>query len=214
MDLPSRPPRTPGSPALRAAWSTTLIRLLPSPPARILSIGASTGFLSLTLARLGYRVTVLDPAEDATDPPTGDFDAVTEQHALLTMLDPAAALSAWLEAAPAGRLALFESLSAGPNHPVEEARASRRELLRRLRDPEADHQGSYTPEPRAARTTPEQLADLVAATGWGPAQIHRLTDVEWACAQDLPPLERLYGVTPCFGIVADAVSLRAPRPEY
>ncbi|MDQ3886342.1 MAG: methyltransferase domain-containing protein, partial [Actinomycetota bacterium] len=44
----------------RAAWAGTLARLMPAPPARILDVGAGTGFLSLIAARLGHRVTAVD----------------------------------------------------------------------------------------------------------------------------------------------------------
>lgn len=52
----------PRSLAVQAAWRGALVRLLPPRPARILDIGAGTGFLSLTLARLGYQVTAADSA--------------------------------------------------------------------------------------------------------------------------------------------------------
>ena len=45
-----------------AVWAATLRRLLPPPPARVLDAGAGTGFVSLLLAREGYRVTALDLA--------------------------------------------------------------------------------------------------------------------------------------------------------
>ena len=38
----------------------------------------------------------------------GPFDAVVERHLLSTLLDPGAALAAWREAAPTGRLVLIE----------------------------------------------------------------------------------------------------------
>ena len=43
-----------------AAWSAALERLLPPAPARVLDVGAGTGFLSLLAAALGHRVTALD----------------------------------------------------------------------------------------------------------------------------------------------------------
>lgn len=226
-DAQARPaPAHPGSPAVRKAWTTTLARLLPAAPARVLSVGVGDGFLPLVLARSGYRVTVLDAAQDSlaflseeawrlelqvgvvygdvADPPADGFDVVAVRHVLFGLPDPGAALSAWLGAAPAGRLVLLEDLWTGPGHPVEAARAVRREQLRRMREASPDHQGPETSDPPAVRATPERLAAMVTAAGWGSMQVHRLTDVEWARTQELPALERLYGVSPCFGIVADA----------
>ena len=48
--------------AQRAAWDAVLTRLLPDAPARVLDVGAGTGFLALPLARLGHRVTAVDLA--------------------------------------------------------------------------------------------------------------------------------------------------------
>ena len=114
-----------------AAWRGAIHELLPPAPARVLDVGAGTGFLSLLLAGLGYEVTALDLAPamlaqlahkadaaglklttlegDATSPPREDFDAVVQRHLLWTLPDPSAALEAWREAAPAGRLVLFET---------------------------------------------------------------------------------------------------------
>lgn len=65
-DAQARPaPAHPGSPAVRKAWTTTLARLLPAAPARVLSVGVGDGLLPLVLARSGYRVTVLDAAQDS-----------------------------------------------------------------------------------------------------------------------------------------------------
>lgn len=97
----------PRSAAEQAAWSAALRRLLPPPPAKVLDVGAGTGFVSILLARQGYAVTALDLAPgmlarlkekaravgldvrttegDAADPPRDNFDAVVERHLLWTL---------------------------------------------------------------------------------------------------------------------------------
>src|SRR5436190_6842798 len=50
----------PRSKAEEAAWAAVLARLLPPAPARVLDVGAGTGFLSLLAAGLGHRVTAHD----------------------------------------------------------------------------------------------------------------------------------------------------------
>ncbi len=124
------PGHHPRRPHERAAWSATLRRLLPDPPARVLDAGAGTGFLSLLLAAQGYQVTAMDLSPgmlemlrakaarqgleveivqaDAVSPPGGPFDAVVERHLLWTLPDPGAALAAWRQAVPTGRLVLIE----------------------------------------------------------------------------------------------------------
>src|SRR5215208_538567 len=44
----------------RAAWAGVLAHLLPPPGAKLLDVGAGTGFLSVAAARMGYEVTALD----------------------------------------------------------------------------------------------------------------------------------------------------------
>ena len=106
----------PRTAAEQAAWSAALRRLLPPPPAKVLDVGAGTGFVSILLARQGYTVTALELAPgmlarleqkardaglevrttegDAADPPRHHFDAVVERHLLWTLLGPGAALDA------------------------------------------------------------------------------------------------------------------------
>jgi SAM-dependent methyltransferase len=216
------------SPALRAAWNAALHRLLPAPPARVLDAGAGTGFLSLSLARLGHRVTALDLSAGmlarlrevagreglaievveagAETPPPGPFDAVVERHLLWTLPDPGAVLAAWRAVAPAGRLVLFEGLWGGAD-PVERLRGQAREGLRRLRGEPDHHHDRYDPAvlealPLAGGTHPDRLVELVEAAGWGPARLERLVDVEWAQTLTLPPADRVLGVTPRFAVGA------------
>lgn len=216
----------PRSPVVHAAWRGALAALLPPPPARVLDVGAGTGFLSLTLAGLGYQVTASDSAPgmlerimaksdgldievvetDATQPPPGPFDAVVERHLIWTLPDPATALTAWRQAAPDGRLVLVESVWGQAADLPQRLRARARRALRTLRRVPDDHHAAYQPGwyealPFGGGTTPRHLVDLVAENGWGPARLHRLRDVEWAALSTLPPWERLLGVPPHFVIV-------------
>ncbi|MQA88447.1 MAG: methyltransferase domain-containing protein [Streptosporangiales bacterium] len=212
-----------------AAWAAALLRLLPKPPARVLDVGAGTGFLSLLLARLGYRVTALDSAPamlervrgkaadaalevdvveaDAAEPPDGPFDAVVQRHLLWTLPDPRRALDAWRRAAPDGRLVVFESLWGPASDPAERLRGRARGLVHRLLDRPGDHHAEYDPQwrnalPLGTGTSPESVAALVAESAWGQGRLYRLRDVEWATLTTLPPWERVFGVTPRFALVA------------
>jgi SAM-dependent methyltransferase len=216
------------SPSLRAAWNAALHRLLPGEGRRVLDVGAGTGFLSLTAARLGHRVTAIDLSAGMLDrlrdsaardgleievveagaetPPAGPFDAVIERHLLWTLPDPAAALAAWRAAAPEGRLVLFEGLWGGADQ-VEALRGQAREQLRRLRGEPDHHHDRYDPSvleelPLAGGTHPDRVVELVEAAAWGPARLERLRDIEWAQLLGLPPSGRLLGVTPRFAVVA------------
>lgn len=226
-DSASHHPRTA---AEQAAWSAALRRLLPPPPAKVLDVGAGTGFVSILLARQGYTVTALDLAPgmlarledkaraagldvrttqgDAADPPRDDFDAVVERHLLWTLPAPGAALDAWHEAAPTGRLLLLEGLWGAPGGQAERLRSGCHHLLRRLRGERPDHHAEYDPALRArlplgAGAAPEGLVRLVESSPWGPARLERFRDVEWATRQALSsPLDRLLGVTPRFAVLA------------
>jgi SAM-dependent methyltransferase len=216
------------SPAERAAWNAALHRLLPSPPSRVLDVGAGTGFLSLLCGQLGHRVTALDlstgmlarlraAAErdgltvevvegEAGSPPPGPFQAVVERHLLWTLPDPAAALAAWRAVAPGGRLVLFEGLW-GRTDPIEHLRQQTREGVRRLRGEPDHHHDRYDPAvmealPLASGAHPDRLVELVEQAGWGPARLERLRDIEWARLLRQPPAARLLGVTPQFAVVA------------
>ena len=207
-----------------------LRRLLPAPPARVLDAGAGTGFLSLLLAREGYRVTALDLAPamlaqlrekaqrrelivetvegSAAEPPGDGYDAVVERHLVWTLPDPEAALQAWRQVAPKGTLVLLESAWGANAGACEQLRARARALLRRFRNEPPDHHAEYGPDlrselPFGTGTTPELLVRLVESTAWGATRVERLRDVEWATREALPSVaDRLLGVTPRFAVTA------------
>ena len=219
----------PRSAAVQAAWNAALARFLPPAPAHVLDAGAGTGFLSLAMARLGYHVTALDLSgqmlarlsqkagaaglrldtveADAADPPCVSFDAVVERHVIWTLPDPAAALNAWRQAAPTGRLVLFESLWGTAAGPAEQARARLRAIARKLRGTPPEHHGAYGDAlkaqlPLSGGTPPEHLAGLVSRSDWGGAALHRLRDIEWATACSIPLPERMLGTAPRFAVTA------------
>jgi SAM-dependent methyltransferase len=211
-----------------AAWAAVLARLLPAPPARVLDVGAGTGFLTLQAARFGHQVTALDLSpnmleqlrsradEEALDvriveapghePPPGPFDAVMERHALWTQPDPGRSLAAWRKVAPGGRLVLFESVWGAAANPAEALKQRARQVLLRLRRVPADHHDSYgdlrDALPLGHGTPVSVLVDLVEKSGWGPARLERLRDVEWAASLELGLAERPFGVIPRFVIFA------------
>lgn len=210
----------------RAAWTAALARLLPPPGARLLDIGAGTGFLSLAAARMGYDVTALDvsarmldrlkwKAEEeglsikavcapAHEPPPGPFDAVMERLTLWTLPDPARALGAWREVT-SGQLVAFECVWSGRDY-VEGLRRRARGLLHRWRGLGPEHHAAYERElrdalPMIGDVSPGAMVDVITAAGWDAVQLSRLRDVEWARTLALPPLDRLLGVTPEYVIV-------------
>jgi SAM-dependent methyltransferase len=222
------PGHHPTAPAVLAAWSAALARLLPPAPARVLDCGAGTGFLSLLAARLGHRVTAVDLSArmlgrladkadraglevdvvqgSAAEPPEGPYDAVIERHLIWTLPDPGQALAAWRASAPAGRLVLVEGLW-GTADPVEAARSRARDWLRRWRGQAGDHHAEYPDAlveamPLGRGTQPDRLVALVADSGWPRPGLERLRDVEWATLLTLPLPERLLGAAPRFVVTA------------
>jgi SAM-dependent methyltransferase len=216
--------------AQRAAWTAAVKRLLPPPPARVLDVGAGTGFLSLTLARLGHDVTALDISREmlarlraaaeaesleveavegsAEEPPQGPFDAVVERLVLWTLPDPWEALRRWREVVPQGRLVSFGGVWASRDR-LTALRGRIRSYVRRARGNPPEHHAPYDAAvlrslPLGYGPSPSALVDAVEAAGWRGVRLERLWDVEWAQSLALSPAERLLGVVPEFAIVADA----------
>jgi SAM-dependent methyltransferase len=224
------PSHYPQRPQEQAAWAAALRRLLPEPPARVLDVGAGTGFLSLLLAGQGYEVTALDLSagmlarlrakaaergltiktveSDALHPPRDDFSAVVERHLLWTLPDPEGALAAWHAAAPGGRLVLVEGSWGGYNvASVDALRLRARELADRVRGVEHAHHGHYTPQivaalPYGNGLRPAQAVTLVQASPWGRARIERLRDVEWAVTEGKGLLDQVLGTHPRWAVIA------------
>lgn len=224
-----RSPNHRATPAESAAWAAALHRLLPPAPARVLDIGAGTGFLTFLAARLGHEVTAVDlspgmlgelkrraestglPVEvieaPAHEPPRGPFEAIIERHVMWTLPDPAGALEAWRAAAPAGRIVLFESLWGAAAPPWDGLRVGAQEVLRRARGLPPEHHDHYADElkdllPLGSGTPPAVLVELVEQAGWGAARLQRLRDIEWARASSLPLAERLVGTTRRIAVTA------------
>lgn len=223
------PSHHPSTALERASWSAALARLLPPPPARVLDVGAGTGFLSLLAARLGHQVTALDFSTEmlarlrekaateglaveavegrAEEAPAGAFDAVIERHVAWTLADPAATLDIWRAAAPQGRLLLFESAWGSAAGTREALQQRLRKTVRRTRKVPPPHHGSYSPEmvaalPLGGGVSPDGLVELTQSSTWPTARFERLRDVEWSISQARTGLERLLGVTPCYVVIA------------
>jgi len=226
------PAHNPTSEVELAAWRAATRSLLPPPPARVLDVGAGTGFVSLLLAQQGYAVTALDSSTqmlarlkqkafqagltvrvvegDAADPPKEDFQAVVERHVLWTLPDPRTALEAWRAAAPTGRLVLFATEWGTANGLLAAARSRVRELLRNARNQGCPPSTRYATSlqaqlPLAHGTPPSTLASLVEASGWGPPMLVRLRDIDWAARSTSRSwVDRLVGPPPSFALIAGA----------
>jgi hypothetical protein len=145
----------------------------------------------------------------AEQPPPGRYDAVIERHLIWTLPDPRSALRAWREAAPAGRLVLFEGMWGGAD-PLYRVRGLGQRLLSLRAFGRPAHGGHHAEYPESVRsslplgsgTSPSEVAHLVSDSGWEPVRLRRLRDIEWAASVSLPWPDRLLGVPPRFAIVA------------
>ena len=124
-------------PAVREAWRTLLLGVLPAAPAAVADLGCGTGTLALLLAEQGYAVDALDVAPamvrlaraklaaapepvrrlvtvregDAAHPglAPASVDVVLCRHVLWALPDPDAVVGRWVRALrPGGRLVLVE----------------------------------------------------------------------------------------------------------
>ncbi len=218
----------PQSPAEEAAWTALLRAALPDPPARVLDVGAGTGFLTLPAASLGHETLALDlsPAmlgvlvrkaraaqlgvatrvAVADAPPPGPFDAVMCRHLLWTLPDPVAALTAWRAAAPHGQLLVVEGAWGG-GEPGQAWRQQARRALRWVQRRRPAHHGTYDPAvwealPLGDGTDPSVLVEAVRRAGWRDVALSRLHDVEWARLRPRPAPERWLGPVPQFAVRA------------
>jgi ubiquinone/menaquinone biosynthesis C-methylase UbiE len=203
----------------RDAWTADLRALLPPPPARVLDVGAGTGFLSLLLAGMGYTVTGLDPAEgmlnaarrksshlanppdfqvgDGHTPPfaEGEFDIVTSRHILWTLRDPATAFAAWHRVLrPGGRVLAIDSLWFLDERDTTRDQAPYAEAW-------AEHFAALKRAglPLLRVESLEPAAELFRAAGFADVRISRLEtverlDAELAEGSARPPLPR-YAIT-------------------
>jgi SAM-dependent methyltransferase len=217
-------------PVEAAAWRAALQRFLPTPPSRVLDVGAGTGALSLLAAELGHRVTAVDLSPGMLDrarakadaqgleiefavgpaesPPAGPFDAVIERHMLWTAPDPVGSLRAWREVAPGGRVILFEGAWGTPGM-VERAREVAIRVARRMFGMPPDHHAPYDPEilsslPLVGLASPRPIVDALVAAGWRAVRLYRLRDVEWAQRAGSPPILGWLESVRRYAIVADA----------
>jgi ubiquinone/menaquinone biosynthesis C-methylase UbiE len=218
-------------PVEAAVWRAALAALLPSPPSRVLDVGAGTGSMSLLAAELGHEVTALDlsgsmldrakekaaagslaidfvvgPAEE---PPAGPFEAVVARHVLWTLPEPTEAMAAWRRSAQeGGRLVLFEG-SWGGEGPFAGARDAIASSIDRLRETGGDHHAPYPAEvidrlPLLDATSPAPFVAAVREAGWTRIRLVRLRDVEWAAEQRAPWPMGWLRRRPRYAIVADA----------
>ena len=176
-------------------WIDALASALPDPPADVLDVATGTGYLALTAATLGHRVTAVDLAPamldelaanaaargvtidarlgDAVAPelPPASFDVVASRHLLWTLREPASAMANWRRLLrPGGRLVAvdgfwFTDWQDGASPPLF-----------------AEH---YTAATRAALPFmhldgPEPILEVVAAAGFVDVTAERRPDLSLA----------------------------------
>ena len=207
------PHHRPRSSAEQAAWAATLARVLPPPPARVLDVGAGTGFLSLLAAGLGHRGHRPRPVARHARPSRregrGGGPRRHDQRGPCRTA-PGGALRRRRRTSPAVDAArsrgharrLAAGGTGGATGRLRGAVGGRwRARARRCATGSASGCGgcgASRPTTTAATTRrfasscrsaparrPKQVVELVEAAGWPGVRLERLADVEWATRRSL-----------------------------
>lgn len=205
----------------RDAWLALLERLVPPTPSlRILDVGTGTGFLALLLSGMGHEVTGLDLSEgmlavaraeaekrkltatfavgDVESPPDGlgQFDVVVARHVFWTLLQPEAAVRAWVGVLrPHGRVIVIDGIWK-PTAIVDRVLAGTGRVLGQLRP--GHHHGDHA-YPAGTRgrlplqhlSSPEPARNVFVRAGLTDVLTEALTWIDDVERHAMPLQERL-----------------------
>lgn len=149
-------------PAVRAAWRSLLLSVLPTAPARVADLGCGTGTISRLLTDEGYIVDGLDASPemierarakvpesrfvvaDAAAPrlPAVEYDVVFSRHVLWAMKKPDAAFARWVTLLKPGGIAVLVEGNWSTGAGLTAAQTE--QIIRKVRD---DVRITYLPEP-------------------------------------------------------------------